>query len=147
VLTEEEAAFYEYVAPRLRAVTAEAGKLAELGREKSRNVIELTRRGERINDISHEIDGYLAARPVPVAFSPAVGRYAVGIDEVRWATEESRAAFVTFDWDRVERAVEGMETGASALAAAVRELEEAAGTTAGARDNGSRLGETSPRVV
>jgi hypothetical protein len=126
-LTQEEMAFYEYVAPRLRAVTAEAQKLAELGRGKSRNVIELQRRGDRIGDISRQIDDYMTARPVPVAFAPGMQRYSVGIAAVRRATEESRSAFVTFDWERVAKAVDVMETGATDLALAVRELERAAG--------------------
>jgi len=126
-LTQEEAAFYEYVAPRLRAVTAEARRLAELGRGKSRNVIELQRRGDRIGDISQQIDDYMTARPVPVVFAPGMQRYSVGIEAVRRATEESRSAFVTFDWDRVAKAVVVMETGAADLASAVRELEQAAG--------------------
>ncbi len=132
-LTREEIAFYEYIAPRLRAVTAEAAKLAELGRERSRNVIELQRRGERVSDISQQIDDYVASGPVPARFAPGIRRYAVGIVAVRRAIEESRAAFVSFDWDRVARAVEEMEDGADDLAAAVRELEEAAGTAIEAR--------------
>jgi hypothetical protein len=129
-LTKEELAFYEYVAPRLRAVTAEAQKLAELGRGKSRNVIELQRRGDRIGDISQQIDDYMTARPVPVVFAPGMQRYSVGIEAARRATEESRSAFVTFDWERVAKAVDVMETGAADLASAVRELEQAAGTSA-----------------
>jgi hypothetical protein len=128
-LTPEEVAFYEYVAPRLRAVTAEAEKLAELGRAKSRNVIELQRRGDRVNDISQQIDDQVGAQPVPVVFAPAMQRYSAGIGAVLRATEESRSAFVTFDWDRVARAVEEMETGAAELASAVQELERVAGNS------------------
>jgi hypothetical protein len=130
-LTLEETAFYEYVAPRLRAVTAEAQKLAELGRAKSRNVIELQRRGDRVNDISREIDDWVAMRPVPGVFAPAMQRYSSGIAAVRKATEESRSAFVTFDWDRVARAVVIMEKGADDLTSAVQALEQTAGRSVG----------------
>jgi hypothetical protein len=56
-------------------------------------------------------------------------RYSTGIAAVRKATEESRSAFVTFDWDRVARAVEVMEEGAADLTAAVQELEQTAGVS------------------
>ena len=137
-LTTEEVAFYEFVAPRLRAVTAEAQKLAELGRKKSRNVVELQRRGDRIGDISQQVDNYVTSRPVSAVFAPGVQRYETGIAAVRRATEESRSAFVTFDWDRVARAVELMESGVVDLTAAVQELERAAGTAFRASPSATR---------
>jgi hypothetical protein len=126
-LTVEEAAFYGYVAPRLRVVAAEARKLEDLGRAKSRNVVELTRRGDRIDEVSQQIDEYAAVHAVPARFASAQERYATGIREVRQAIEESRTAFVTFDWDRVARAVETMERGANDLERATVELERLAG--------------------
>lgn len=129
-LTVEEAAFYGYVAPRLRAVAAEAQELAALGREKSRNIVELRRRGDRIDEVSGQIDEYVAVHGVPVRFSSANDEYGTGMMDVRQAIEESRAAFVSFDWDRVARAVVVMESGADDLARASDDLELAAGKSA-----------------
>lgn len=137
-LTADEVAFYEYVAPRLRAVSAETQKLAELGRTKSRNVIELERRGQRVSDISQEIDVRLAAQPVPDRFAAPIARYRTGITAVRSAIDESRSAFVTFDWDRVAEAVTVMELGADDLEASTRTLEAAAGKDAPATPGSTR---------
>jgi hypothetical protein len=126
-LTAEESGFYGYVAPRLREVTAQTQKLAEMGRARSRNLIELERRGQRLDDVSAQIDDFVAARGVPPRFAAAHERYAAGIAAVRRAKDESRAAFARFDWDRVARAVDVMEEGAKGLVSASEELERAAG--------------------
>jgi len=146
-LTVEEMAFYAYVAPRLRVVSAEAQELAVLGRAKSRNLVELQRRGERVGDASRQIDEYIVAHGVPARFTSAQERYTSGIAAVRRAIEESRSAFVTFDWDRVARAVRVMESGAADLRLATEELENAAGHPALASPMAADLGESSPAGV
>jgi hypothetical protein len=132
-LTVAETEFYGFVAPRLRALAGESQKLAELGRAKSRNLIELQRRGDRIDDVSKQVDDYAAVHPVPDRFAGAYQQYEVGIEAVRRAKEESRSAFVSFDWNRVARAVEVMESGTAELATAAQELEQVAGQTTTAR--------------
>jgi hypothetical protein len=132
-LTVAETEFYGFVAPRLRALAGESQKLAELGRAKSRNLIELQRRGDRIDDVSKQVDDYVAVHAVPERFAAAYRQYEVGIEAVRRAKSESRAAFASFDWDRVARAVEAMETGAADLATAAQELEQVAGQTTSAQ--------------
>jgi hypothetical protein len=131
-LTAEETAFYEYVAPRLRELVAQSQELAALGRSKSRNLIELQRRGGRVDDLSRQIDDFVSAAGVPARFVSAKEDYATGIVAVRRAKEESRSAFVTFDWERVARAIEVMETGADKLVSAMQELERVAGVSAAA---------------
>jgi hypothetical protein len=146
-LNVEETAFYAYVAPRLRVVSAEAQELAALGRARSRNLVELQRRGERVGDASRQIDEYVVAHGVPSRFTAAQERYTSGIAAVRRAIEESRSAFVTFDWDRVARAVQVMESGADNLRLATEELEGAAGHPALASPTALDLGESSPAGV
>jgi hypothetical protein len=126
-LPPEDQAFYAYVGPRLRDLAAESERLAELGREKSRNLIELQRRGDRVTELGKQIDAYASAHPVPASFANAYTRYQAGIAAVRRAMDQTRAAFARFDWNRVAQAVTIMERGASNLSTAAQLLEAAAG--------------------
>lgn len=127
VLTAEERAFYEYVGPRLRAVTAESEVLVSLGQARSRNVIELRRRGDRVNDISTQIDSRIESSGVPERFVVAMNAYKTGIEAVRTAEAATRSALRSFDWDAIARAVDVMAQGTRELQNARQALEQAAG--------------------
>jgi hypothetical protein len=126
-LPPADLAFYDYVGPRLRDVAAESQRLADLGRERSRNLIELQRRGDRVTELGQQIDNYAFNHPVPATFATAFQHYRAGIAAARRAMDETRAAFARFDWDRVAQAVTVMERGAANLSAASQLLERAAG--------------------
>ncbi|MEA2531681.1 MAG: hypothetical protein QOG89_3325 [Thermomicrobiales bacterium] len=85
-----------------------------------------------MDDLSRQIDDFVSAAGVPARFVSAKEDYATGIVAVRRAKEESRSAFVTFDWERVARAIEVMETGADKLVSAMQRLERVAGVSAAA---------------
>jgi hypothetical protein len=126
-LTAEDRAFYDYVGPRLRAVTAESEVLVSLGQARSRNILELRRRGDRVNDIAAQIDGHMDSQGVPDRFAAAMSAYASGIDAVRRAETATRSALRSFDWGAIARAVDVMAQGTRELQFARQALEQAAG--------------------
>jgi hypothetical protein len=131
-LTADERDFYDYVGPRLRAVTAESEALVSLGKERSRNILELRRRGDRVNEIAAQIDTRVDTSGVPDRFTVAMDHYRTGIDAVRKAEAAARAALISFDWDAIARAVDVMDRGTQELQRARGELETLAGVNNGA---------------
>lgn len=128
-MTPEEAAFYRFVGARLGALTGESVKLQQLGEARSRNLVELRVRADRIDQISGQIDDYLAAGPIPPRFGLAIDRYRAGIDIARAGVAATRTAFTRFDWDGVAAGLDTFERGVGDLDAAYAELREAAGLT------------------
>jgi hypothetical protein len=126
-LTAEEVAYYDYVAPRLRELAAQARELARLGEEKSRNLFEIQVRGRRLNELVDEIAAYGREHGIPARFAGVAAGFAEGARLTRQAMEESQAGMRTFDWDRVATAVPVFLDGADRLEAAAVELERLGG--------------------
>lgn len=126
-LTADERAFYDYVGPRLRALTAESEVLVSLGQSRSRNIVELRRRGDRVNEIAGQIDHYIESSGMPDRFASAMSLYNTGIEAVRRAEAATRSALLSFDWDTIARAVEVMDLGTRELEQARTTLEHVAG--------------------
>lgn len=127
----QEQAFYEYVAPRLRVVVAEAKVLVNLGQSRSRNIFELRRRGDRVETVSQGLDRFLADQEIPARFLSAISTYEAGIAAVRSAVASTRSALGSFDWESLERAVDVMAGGTEQLKRAQQLLEAEAGAQAG----------------
>lgn len=130
-LTAEDDAFYRFVGTRLRALTAESSKLVALGESRSRNVVELQARANRIDDISAQIDGYLEATPIPSRFGGVVASYRSGIAAMRSGIAATKSAFLRFDWDGVAAGLKTFETGVAQVASAFGLLQRAAGVAPG----------------
>lgn len=126
-LTTDEDAFYRYVGTRLRALTAESAKLAALGEGRSRNVLELQARANRIDDLSGQIDRYLAATPIPARFEAAVASYRAGIAVMRKGMDATKTAFSRFNWDGVAAGLATFETGNAQVEQGFWLLQQAAG--------------------
>jgi hypothetical protein len=126
-LAPDEAAFYAFVEPRLRALTAEVNAAAELGQSKSRNLFAFQRHGAQIRDLSDELDGYLAEHVPPPRFAAAIAQYRQGVAAVRQAMGEAQSGLLRLDWTRVATAIPVMSSGATDVSAALIQLENAAG--------------------
>lgn len=126
-LTAEERAYYDYAAPRLRELAAQARELARLGEEKSRNILEIQARGRRLEELIDEIAAYGREHGIPARFTGVAAGFAEGARLTRQAMEESQGGFRTFDWDRVARAVPVFLDGADRLDEAAAELERLGG--------------------
>jgi hypothetical protein len=130
-LDAHERAFYEYVAPRLSRLSAEATTLADLAASKSRNLLEIQTRGDRVNQASAEIDAYARQHGVPDRFQAGFDRYQRGAESVRAGMNQARSAFVSLDFDRIPQAVERFNVGVADLDDALLAMEaEAAQPTA-----------------
>jgi hypothetical protein len=128
-LSPADDAFYRYVGARMRALSAESAKLVELGEARSRNVMELQIRANRIDQISGQIDDYLATSPVPPRFQPALDRYTAAVAIMRAGIAATKSAFFAFDWDGVAAGLATFEQGTSQLDSSYRLLQEAAGVS------------------
>ncbi len=123
-VSEEERAYYEYVGGRLRALTAEAAALAKLGDERSRNLVELQVRRDRVKLIADQIDAYVEKTPLPPRFTLAMTDYREGMTALRSGMEESTSAFLRFDWDAVASGLVTFKSGAAQLDSAYLQLRE-----------------------
>lgn len=126
-LTTEESDFYRFVGPRLGVLSAESAKLAELGEARTRDLLELQVRANRIDDVSRQIDGYVATRAVPPRFQPVIDRYDAAITDARQGIDATEAAFRRFDWDGVAAGLAVFERGARGLDDAYSTIRAAAG--------------------
>ena len=121
-VTNDERAYYEFVGGRLRALTAEAAALAKLGNERSRNIVELQVRRDRVTLIADQIDAFVETTALPPRFSTAMTDYDVGMVALRSGMEEATSAFFRFDWDAVATGLVTFERGAAQLDSAYLQL-------------------------
>ncbi|HET8524159.1 MAG TPA: hypothetical protein VFL82_13070 [Thermomicrobiales bacterium] len=126
-LTGQERAYYQYVQPRLMTVDAESRKLADLGRQKSRNLLEIETRGNRVTKAAGEIDTYVTDHGVPPKFARSYESYQQGVENVRAAMKTARAALFSFNFDQVPAAVAQFDAGTLALDQALLQLQRESG--------------------
>ena len=118
-LSADEGAAYDFLAPRLHELGAQARELARLGQERSRNIFDLQAHTGRLTELADEIDAFIAANGTPARFASALDSYAEGIRLARRAIDEAQRAILSADWDRLERVV-------SVFIAGAEDLEDAA---------------------
>lgn len=126
-LSPAEAAFFRDVAPRLSRAARDAAALTEIGKRRSRNLLEIRNAQTEIDRTLDDLDAILARRPPPALFVPSLLTYRTGATAIRDAMDEAQAGFVRFDWDRVAAAYDLAETGAGNLRRAGEEITAAAG--------------------
>jgi hypothetical protein len=126
-LSPRERAYYDFVAPRLRELSAQARELATLGQEKSRDLLAIRAHGDRLNELGDELDAFILANGTPDRFATVETGYRKGISLARRGMQEAQRGFLTFDWDRVARAVPVFVAGAERLETTVSDLDVAGG--------------------
>lgn len=124
-LSPDEQAFYDFVVPRMLSTSAEADVLAKLGREKSRNILQLQTRGNRIDRYRAEITDYISLHPVPSLFAPNMDTFFRGVNDLQSAMANSKRAMVTFDWDLVAKQISIFEHGAMTVELATKAIQHA----------------------
>ncbi len=122
-LSADERAAYEYLAPRLHELAAQARELARLGQERSRNIFDLQAHTGRLAALADEIDSYVVANGTPARFQLALASYEEGIRLARRAIDEAQRAILSADWDRLERVVAVFTAGAEELEDAALRLD------------------------
>ena len=128
-LTPDEKAYYDYVAPRLHDLIAELRLLAQLGGQKSRNVIVLQRHYTRASDLIDEIQTYQAGHPLPARFAPAATPLAVGVAQVQTAMSDAESAFFKFQFAKLGDLLAKFDGGADTVNQAVTLLDQLGGGT------------------
>lgn len=126
-LTTEERAYYDYVAPRVRELSAQTRALGEAAAAKSRNLLDIRARGARITTLIQEINQYGETSGTPARFAPAAAAYRSGAGSALAAMREAQQGFIRFDWDRVAAAVPVFADGAAQLDVAAEEMDQAGG--------------------
>jgi hypothetical protein len=126
-LTGEGSRLYETISRPMRVAAAESTLLAELGEARSRNVIEIRTRTERLSDALAEIDRALETEPIPEVYQPVVSEYREAAAAVRATIADAGQAFASFDFPALREAVAGFRKGADALVSTTRELDAVAG--------------------
>jgi len=124
-LSADERSYYDDIAPRLREIAAQARVLADLGAQRSRDLLTVQRGQTRLGTLLDEIDEHHAAHGVPDRFRDAGLAYREGAARAREGMAEAQAGFRRFDWDRVGRATAVFETGTQALERAVEAMDRA----------------------
>lgn len=122
-LSDSEQAFYDEVVPRMLKVSAEAQVLDKLGQEKSRNVLELQTRGNRVDSEAAAIDAYIAKNSVPQRFQPAMITFEQGVNELKSAMSNSKKGMVTFNWDLVAQQISVFDQGAAKVKTATDQIQ------------------------
>ncbi len=131
-LTMDERAYYDFVAPRLRELSAETHALRDAAASKSRNLVDIRVRGERVRGLVREINGYTEKTGTPARFAAAAIAYRAGAEDALVAMREAQQGFMRLDWDRVATAVPRFSDGTEQLDAAIAELERSGSRAGGA---------------
>ncbi len=124
-LTDDEAAFYEFVAPRLHEMGAQARELARLGEARSRNIFDLQAHAGRLAELSDQIDAYVAANGTPPRFAAPHQTYLEGLRIANRAIDEAERSILSADWERLGRVVAIFTAGADDLETAAKALDSA----------------------
>jgi hypothetical protein len=132
-LTPDEKAYYDYVAPKLHDLIAELHLLAQLGGQKSRNIIVLERHYTRASDLIDEIQTYQAGHPLPARFAPAATPLAAGVAQVQTAMAGAESAFLKFQFAKLGDLLAQFDGGAETVNQAVTLLDQLGGGTPVAR--------------
>jgi hypothetical protein len=126
-LTPDEKAYYDYVALRLHDLVAELNLLAEMGSQKSRNIIVLERHYTRASELIDEIQKYQATHPLPERFAPAATPLAAGVAEVNAAMNDAESAFYKLQFAKLGELLTEFKGGASTVNEAVTMLDQLGG--------------------
>jgi hypothetical protein len=128
-LTPDEKPYYDYVAPKLHDLIAELRLLAQLGGQKSRNIIVLQRHYTRASNLIDEIQTYQAGHPLPARFAPAATPLAVGVAQVQTAMSGAESAFFKFQFAKLGGLLAQFDKGADTVNQAVTLLDQLGGGT------------------
>lgn len=134
-LSAEEQAYYEYVAPRLRYAAAEARYLADLGEQRSRNILELQEHRNTLTTLLREIARYTEEHAVPERFAEVDAAFREGAAIATLAMRDAVEAFTSFEFARFGEIVPRFREGAERLDLAAQRLEALGGVPVATPDN------------
>jgi phage replication-related protein YjqB (UPF0714/DUF867 family) len=128
-LTEEENAYYEYVAPRLDRLVVEVDDVVVMVENKSRDILALTISGNRIETLTSEITEFGDSNGVPERFQGIHERIVSATDTTTYTFDQAREALKSFDFSQMSGLVIGFQNAADELHDAQQEMNTVAGGT------------------
>lgn len=100
-LSVDEKAYYDFVEPRLARLSDEVSAVAEMVDGKSRNIVDLTVRGHRIETLTIEILEQGDTSGVPERFSSAHENIRQASQVINASFDEARAALRKFNFSNM----------------------------------------------
>ncbi len=131
-LTEEENAYYEFVAPRLDRLVVEVDDVVVMVEGRSRDILDLTISGNRIEALTEQIVSFGDENGVPDRFAAIHQRIVAATDTTSHTFDEARESLRTFNFSNMSNLVTNFVAAADDLHAAQDQLEEIVGGTTGA---------------
>jgi hypothetical protein len=128
-LTEEENAYYEYVAPRLDRLVVEVDDVVVMVEKKSRDILTLTISGNRIETLTSEITAFGESNGVPERFQDVHNQIVSATDTTTYTFAQAREALKSFDFSQMSSLVTGFQDAANELHDAQHEMNTVAGGT------------------
>jgi len=128
-LAEDESAYYEFVAPRLDRLVEEVDGVVVMVQNRSRDILELTISGNRIEALSDQIEEFGATNGVPDAFAEIHQQIVSATDTTSYTFDQARESLRTFNFSNMSNLVIDFETAANELHAAQDQLESFAGAS------------------
>lgn len=129
-LSVDERTYYEYVAPRLDRLIAEVDDVVVMVDQKSRDIIELTVHGERIEALTDQILTFSSENGVPERFESVHQLIEDGTRTVTYTFDEARTALRTFNFSEMTSLVPKFNQAAVLLHTAQDEMLALSGATA-----------------
>lgn len=121
-LSIDEKAYYDFVEPRLARLSEEVNAVAEMVDGKSRDIIDLTVRGDRISTLTAEILEHGETTGVPERFAGIHRNITQGAEVVTATFDEARASLRTFNFSNMTTLVPQFHRAADILTTAHRDL-------------------------
>jgi hypothetical protein len=90
----------------LSIVTGEGDRLAELGRSRSRNVLELGVRMDRFREASTQLLAFISNNPPPPALGSLIAELSAALAAAETAIQASIIAIRGFNWDTLGTSVD-----------------------------------------
>lgn len=138
LLSLDEQAYYEYVAPRLDMLVTEVSATRVMVESKSRDLISLTRAGNIIETLTGEITAYGEEHGVPPRFADVHTRIVAVSDVVNKTFDQAHKSLKTFNFSGMRDLVGSFGKADDEFTAIQAEMQEIAGIS----DQGHRVKES-----
>ncbi len=122
-LGADERGYVEFVFPRLEELVDETTAVTALVRDRSRNVLELNRRGNRISILASEITTFGDEHGIPKRYAVVDANIREGMTAANGTITKARRALVRFQFDSIPALVPEFAAGRDKLSSALADLK------------------------
>jgi hypothetical protein len=115
-LSADERAYLDGLRPYLNILVGEGRALEQLGKTRSRNIVELTVRMDRYRGAAKDIDQYIQNHRAPTGLANFVGQLQEQIADSLQAIDASVDAIRKFDWEALGGTVDAFSVAVDSIA-------------------------------